>query len=671
MCSPGHRLHRRSAPVQCRATTRLPGVCSHCRGLCVFALPCPGTPRATVGRSTDLTAARGAHAAVRPTRQLAEPGAGSAGVREDDRPGRSMHSRTRTAPYVPFVVAMYVLPGWYASGWRRGPWMRPARRASRRAGGAHRRAVRRIRDALGGRGVRSAGWPGPGFWLPSPRRPSRRTPLLVGLEIALWLVVGLPYEPRVNRRHPGLLVAFRPNQSLILYGPEPAWADHVDALDAGPRPQLARPGSDPAATRRDHTSGARPSRTRLHRIAERIEAAPRRGGGAEADPGTSWARPDALGACRLPRMSGRLVVDLPESTLQVRPGRPGPVGPAARPGPSLSRWLLLFARAVPGEHHTVPVAKPRPGAPVRPWPAVLVAAVVVLLSASATPPRPRATGRAAGPLTLALLAALCLAFYPTTGASSPELSWRFLAASGLLLIRHWSRWPATGARVRAWGLPGPRARRPDPAPEPRTLLGTITWATYARGPRSPAASLLIFGLARLTQTAAQLEASPGNRSPVAARVRERLRLARERPRQARAGTLDDRVEDRSRGRPSPGKTGGRSRREAIQGPCTLARLVAIDVEAVQPATGVTFTVATEVATAPAKPGRGRPAAREFDVDPDVPDLDGLGPPSCARAVTNVLRHSRADVLPDPADPQPARRSPWLVTKRRSDTGHRW
>ncbi|MFF5289493.1 sensor histidine kinase [Paractinoplanes globisporus] len=519
------------------------------------------------------------------------------------------------AAYVPFVLAMYVLPAWYASGWRRGPWMRrPGVLLAAQAVltvvpfaifGTH--WVGGVSGLLAGLVL---------LLLPS-RAAVPAYALLVGLEIALWLVVGLPYEPRVNSVT-WLLVAFA-NQSLILYGLS-RLADHVDALDAD-RDALA--GLEVTQQRLAATTHLRETvQTRLHRIAERIEAALDAGSAERTRELISEAGRSARDAAEDVR---RLVVDLPESTLRVRPGRPGPVAPRLARAITVAMLLLFAAQYL--VNVIVPVAKPRPGVLVD-LAAVLVAAVVVLLqlrhSTTTENHRP-----GAWPLTLALLAALCLAFYPTTGASSLNFL-AFLAASGLLLIRHWSRWLLLGAVV--LGLPV--LALADPAPEPRTLLETITWATYA-GATVAAASLLIFGLARLTQTAAQLE-EVQEQIAAAARVRERLRLARDAHDKlglglSTIGLKTDLVAALA------GQDRARSRREAIQA-LHLARLVATDVDAVS-GDRVTFSVATEVATARQSLAAADLRA-EFDVDPDLPDLDAVAA-VLREAVTNVLRHSRA------------------------------
>jgi two-component system sensor histidine kinase DesK len=524
------------------------------------------------------------------------------------------------AAYVPFVVALYVLPGWYASGWRRGPW-------KRRAGIllAVQAALTFVPFAVfgthwvGGMSGLLAGL----VLLLLPRRAAVPAyALLAGVEIALWLMVGLPYEPRVSAVI-WLLNAFA-NQSLILYGLT-RLADHVDALNAD-RDALA----DLEVTRQRLAATTHLRETvqaRLQRIAERIEAA--------LDAGSAERTRDLMGeAGRSARDAAadvrRLVVDRPESALRERPDRPGPVGP--RLARAITIAMLMFYAAQFLVNVTVPVAKDRPGALVD-LAAVLVAVAVVVLQLrhSTTTDNYRPAG---WPVTLALLAVLCLVFYPTAGASSLNLL-AFLAASGLLLIWHWSRWLVLGAVV--LGLPA--LALADPAPEPLTLLETITWATYA-GATLAAASLLIFGLARLTQTAAELHLVQ-QRIAAAAAVRERLRLARDAHDKLGLGLSTIALKSdlvaalAEQDRP-------RSRREAIQA-LHLARLVATDVDAVS-GDRVTFTVPTEVATARQSLAAAHVRA-EFAVDPDLPDLDLPDLDALAavlrEAVTNILRHSRA------------------------------
>ena len=260
--------------------------------------------------------------------------------------------------------------------------------------------------------------------------------------------------------------------------------------------------------------------------------------------------------------------------------------------------------------------------------AVLVAAGVVALQLrhSSTPgigQRP-----SGWPVTLVLLALLSLVFYPSTGASSLLLL-AFVGASAMLLIRHWSRWLLLGGI--AVGVPV--LTFVDPA-QSWTVTETITWGTYASATLTVAA-LLVFGLARLTQTATAL-GEVQEQIAQAARVQERLRLARDAHDVLGLGLSTialktDLVAALMEQDPV------RSRHEGVQA-LHLARLVATDVDAVN-GDRLSFTIATEVSTARQSLAAADVRA-DIEVDPDLPDLDALAA-VLREAVTNVLRHSRA------------------------------
>jgi two-component system sensor histidine kinase DesK len=233
------------------------------------------------------------------------------------------------------------------------------------------------------------------------------------------------------------------------------------------------------------------------------------------------------------------------------------------------------------------------------------------------------------PSTLTLLGVASLALYPLVG-SAGTLLLAFPAASALLLIRHRSRWLVLGAV--AAGVPV--LVLADPTPDPRTAAAKAVWAVYAIATMA-AASLLLFGLARLAQTAAELR-NVQERIAGAARVQEQLRLARDAHDMLGLGLSTIALKTdlvAALVEPDP----RRSRREAVQA-LHIARLVATDVHAVS-GDRVGFTIATEVATA----RRSLAAAdvrAEVDVDPGLPDLDALAA-VLREAVTNILRHSRA------------------------------
>jgi two-component system sensor histidine kinase DesK len=511
------------------------------------------------------------------------------------------------AAYVPFVLAVYVLPFWYASGRARRPWEE------------HRWALLVVQAVLtyvpfavfghhwvGGVSGLLAGL----ALLLLPLRVALVGYLcLVGLELALWSMAGLPYEPATNAAT-WLVVAFA-NQSLVLFGLT-RLADLVDALDAD-RDALA--GIEVSRQRLAATARLRDTvQARLHRVASDIDAA------------LATDRPDE--ARTLVRAAGRAAREAAADARRLALDPPDAVLPAPRPdlvAPRIARAitvgvLLLFAAQFL-VNVCFPTGSDRPG-----WGtdvgAVLVAAGVVALqlrhsSTGLAGPRP-----AAWPVTLVLLTVLAFAFYPSVGAASLLLL-AFTAASALLLIRHWSRWLALVAV--AVGVPWLALQNP---------LETITWVLYASA-TLVAASLLVYGLARLTQSAVVL-GELQERIAEAARVEERLRLARDAHDVLGLGLSTialktDLVAALVEQDPQ------RSRHEAVQA-LHLARLVATDVDAVN-GDRLSFTIATEVSTARQSLAAADVRA-DIDVDPDLPEADALAA-VLREAVTNVLRHSRA------------------------------
>jgi two-component system sensor histidine kinase DesK len=504
------------------------------------------------------------------------------------------------ASYVPFVAALYVLPVWYAGGWAPDVW-------TRRAGLllAVQAVLTFVPFAIFGmRWVGGASGLLAGLvLLVLPRRIAFAVyVVLAGLEIALWLGVGLPYEPHLNAVV-WLLVAFA-NQSLILYGLT-RLAEHVDALDAD-RDALA--GLEVARQRLAAAAHLRETvEARLHRIAECLSSA--------LDPAGTGPQDLVREAGRLARAADarRLAFAVPPSPPRERPTQPDPVAP--RVARAVTAGVLVLFAAQFLANVIVPVGMDPPGRLVG-LAAVLVAVVVVVLqlrhSTSSANHRPRFW-----PSTLTLLGVASLALYPLVG-SAGTLLLAFPAASALLLIRHRSRWLVLGAV--AAGVPV--LVLADPTPDPRTAAAKAVWAVYAIATMA-AASLLLFGLARLAQTAAELR-NVQERIAGAARVQEQLRLARDAHDMLGLGLSTIALKTdlvAALVEPDP----RRSRREAVQA-LHIARLVATDVHAVS-GDRVGFTIATEVATA----RRSLAAAdvrAEVDVDPGLPDLDALAAVLC-------------------------------------------
>jgi two-component system sensor histidine kinase DesK len=513
--------------------------------------------------------------------------------------------------YVLFVVALFVLPGWYASGRARGPWVR------------HRWPLLGIQAALtvvpfvlfGHHWV--AGVSGLLAGLVLVLLPARVAwPAYAGLavlEIALWSAVGRPYEPWYAACT-WLLVTFV-NQSLTLFGLS-RLADIVEDLDAN-RYALARAeiaGQRLAAAR--HLQDT--VQQRLIRIAGLLEtalaaetSASRRGPVGEAGKEAREAGADAR----------RLALDLPDVV-------PASSTPEAEPiAPRLARGITLGVLVVYAVQYVVNVAVPygtyRPGAGVVVG-AVLVAAVVVALqvrhSSADQDSRPRGW-----PWTLAALGGLCLVFYRYSGASSLVLL-TFFGASGMLLIRHWTRWVLFAGVVVAMPV--------LVAVDPSSAGQTVAWSVYATA-ISSATILMVYGLTRLTRAADDLQVAQRALADTA-RVTERLRLARDAHDMLGLG-LSTIALKTDLAAALIEQDPARSRQETVQA-LHLTRLVDTDVEAVS-GDRVSLTLATEVATARSSLASAG-IRTEIEVEPASHEVDVLAP-VLREAVTNVLRHSRA------------------------------
>jgi two-component system sensor histidine kinase DesK len=519
----------------------------------------------------------------------------------------------RSPAYLPFVVALFVLPAWYASGRVRWPWER------------HRWQLLGVQAVLtvvpfilfGDHWV--AGVSGLFAGLMLVLLPGRFAWPLYGvlalLEVALWSAVGLPYEPKIASVT-WLLVAFV-NQSLVLFGLS-RLADIVDSLDAN------RYGLAAAEVARQRLAATRHlQRTvqhRLHRIGELLQAA------LAADTATSQ-RVLVSDAGKVAREAGadarRLGLDMPDSA----PAGSTPDLAAPVP-PRLARGITVGVLVVYATQFLVNVCVPFGS--YRPGPATLLGAGLVAVAAFALQLRHtsaeldvRPTG---WPWTLAALAVLSVAFYPSAGASS-LLFLTFLAASGLLLIRHWSRWALFAGVVVAL----PVLRLVDSSGAAQTLA----WSAYATA-ISSATSLLVYGLARLTRAADELHGTQIGLAE-AARETERLRLARDAHDMLGLG-LSTIALKTDLAAALLEQDPDRSHQETVQA-LHLTRLVDTDVEAVS-GDQVSLTLATEVATA-----RGSLAAAgvqtAIEVEPAAgPEADVFAP-VLREAVTNVLRHSRA------------------------------
>jgi two-component system sensor histidine kinase DesK len=521
------------------------------------------------------------------------------------------------AGYVPFVLAVFVLPFWRASGVGASVWER------------HRGPLLAVQATLtyvpfavfgehwvGGVSGLFAGLvllvvPGRSGWI--------MYAVLTATELTLWSLVGLPYEPRANAVV-WLLVAFA-NQSLILFGLT-RLADLVRELDAN-RDALAE-----IEVTRQRLAATRHLRETVQQRLQRVTVLLETGLASGTPAATRSAVLDAGRAARDAASDARrLTLDLPD---QAR----APIGlrSSETVAPRLARAIAVAVLAVFATQYLaniiLPTAKERPGWLVSVL-AMLVALTVVALQLRHSTARADGRRPAGWPVTLVVEGMLCLVFYPAAGAASLALV-GFVAASGLLLLSHWSRWVLFAAAVAT--LPGLALL--DPAIDEWTLGETLTWALYA-GATMAAASLLFFGLARLAQTAGQLR-EVQEQIAGAARTQERLRLARDAHDTLGLG-LSTIALKTDLAAALADQDPARSRQEVVQA-LHVTRLVATDVEAVS-GDRVTFTFATEVATAELSL-KAAGVHTEIDIDPAAQHVEALAA-VLREAVTNVLRHSRA------------------------------
>jgi len=517
-----------------------------------------------------------------------------------------------TLAYLPFVVALFVLPGWYASGRVRGPWE------------SHRWLLLGVQGVLtlvpfllfGHHWV--AGVSGLFAGLVLVLVPGRVAWPLYGvlalLEVALWSAVGLPYEPKIASVT-WLLVAFG-NQSLILFGLS-RLADIVDNLDADRYALAQAEVARQRLTATRHLQGT--VQHRLHRIGDLLHAA------LAADTATS--RRALVGeAGKVAREAGgdarRLGLDLPDGAPAAYPAEPSaPVPPRMAHGITIGVLLAYAAQYL--INVCVPAGSYRPG-PATFLGAGFVAVAVVALQLRLSGSRPGVRPRG-WPWALAALAILSVVLYPSAGAAS-LLFLTFLAASGLLLIRHWSRWCLFAAVV----VTIPAVRLVDPT----GAAQSVAWSAYATA-ISSATSLLVYGLARLTRAAEELHLTQ-IRLAEAARETERVRLARDAHDMLGLGLSTIALKS-DLAAALLEQDPDRSHQETVQA-LHLTRLVDTDVEAVS-GDRVSLTLATEVATARASLAAAG-IETEIEVEPTGPEADVFAP-VLREAVTNVLRHSRA------------------------------
>lgn len=522
--------------------------------------------------------------------------------------------------HVPFVVAAYVLPLWYSTGLGRRVWDRsPVPLLALQA------ALTYVPFALfGDRWVGGvSGLLGGLVLLVLPARTG--WPVLLGLlalEPVLWLWVGLPYEPAGNALF--WLVNAYVVSAMSCY----ALNRLVDLLGA-------------LAVARQRLVGDAVAQQRLSagahlrdRIVGRLALLSLRAGAVVANTGDpDLVREELAATGRLAREAAadarQLLVELPD---------PAPVetSPGAALAPRLARGatvvtVTLFAA------QTVLNVVVRPEA-VRAGTAVSVLAVLVSVAVALLTLRHLGAGRAGAPprgwpwtLGLSAVLALTLALRPSVGSSSLGLL-ALVAASGLVVVRHRSRWlfPAALAVV------VPVLTFAQPAFDLLSRRDEVRWATYATA-AMVSACLLIYGLARLTRASVALERAQ-QEAIDSATLAEQLRLARDAHDTLGLGLstialksdlalslLDTDPE--------------RSRHEAVQ-LMHLARVVSQDAEAVADGRAV-LDLEQEVESARSTleaAGVRASVSLEASVPPGAQDVLAT---VLREAVTNVIRHSRA------------------------------
>ncbi len=526
--------------------------------------------------------------------------------------------------YVPFVVALYVLPVWYATGRRRDLWERYAKWllgvqailtyvpfaifGNAWVGGVSGLLGALVLLTMGPR-VRWLVFAG-----------------LAGLELTLWLIVGLPAGPRVDTSY-WLINAFL-NTGLSGFALT-RLADLLDSLVAT-RHQLVT-----AAVMRQRLAAAGQLQ---ERIVDRLAALTGHAAGVVRSAHPEEVRAGLLATGQLARAAAadarRLLRELPDPTEGA--ADESIVDPTAGT-PRLARAVatvvvLLFAiqylfnvGVFTGEHGPTTVTY-----------VVAVDVLVIwiqLRHLQLAPAQLQGSERPAGwPWTLGLLAVLCFASYPTIGASS-LLFLAFLAASELILVRHAARWAMFAVTV--CSLPVLTLARPGVTlGDPQTQ---IVWAVYATATIA-AAGLLGYGLYGFTRASAALQAAHRDAAG-AAGTQEQLRLARDAHDALGLGLSTIALKsDLALGLLDADPE--LARRETVQ-IMHLSTIVARDALAVGSGS-LNLDLASEVASARHTLDAAGISAQISTTHASVPDATAAVLAAVLReAVTNVLRHSGA------------------------------
>ncbi|MEV4313571.1 histidine kinase [Actinocrispum sp. NPDC049592] len=407
--------------------------------------------------------------------------------------------------HLPFILAVFVLPLWYASGFARRPWQ-----TAPWALLAVQAVLTYLPFALFG-----SHWVGGvsgllvGLVLLLVPRPWPLAALLMAVEGVLWnVVVGVPYLPQVNSGIWVLVAAA--DGALGLFGlirlaqvvGELRGAQHDLATAAVLRERLAVG---------ERLVGAVEERVRL--VARHARAALRWLSSTPED-----ARAEVAAAGRIAREAisegRRIYAEEDRFDEPALPERPMPT-------PRVARAVLAIVLALFSVQNLLNFAAPTDVAP-RGYDRTLTFVVVVLASVlipvlhwrHSGPVRPRLW-----PLSLTVLAVLCYLQFVMVG-SLGLIFVSFLGGSLLLLVTGPWRWVLFAAAV----LSAPAlAWQADPTTT--AIMAWAFWAGYLTATMA-AFGLMTYGLSRLTGLAGRLAARRDQFAQLAT-ISERLRLARD------------------------------------------------------------------------------------------------------------------------------------------------
>jgi two-component system sensor histidine kinase DesK len=404
--------------------------------------------------------------------------------------------------YLVFVVALFVLPIWFASGlartlWTRLRWWLLGAQA----------VLTYVPFALFGNG-----WVGgisgllAGLVLLTVSAPASWAlfGVLIAVEETLWLaVVGPPYTPVVHAAL-WLLIAFA-NNGLALFGL--TWVAELVRQVASTRDELAV-----AAITRQRLAGAERLRSM---IGDRVRVVTARATSARTvladDPEEARSQIVAAGVTAREMLAeARAIAADTDDRITASPE------PGVRLAPVVATGVLLAVVVLFAVQNLANVVLSGVAYPLSAVIVALVAGVaipVLQLRHSGLHGRPRGW-----PLTFAAQAVMTYVQYLFVGSIGLAFV-GFLAGSALLLFRGGRRWVWFGAIVAS--VPALVVLAPG---EPWTAA-LMRWTGYATA-TAVAFGLLVYGLARLTNLAVRLAALREELAELAA-VRERLRLARD------------------------------------------------------------------------------------------------------------------------------------------------